>query len=159
MGSRDKNKDKKTIADAFEDIFKNGRICQNIWTDSGGEYDNHYWRRMLRLYGIEAYKTQIELTAIVAERFNQSLLNRMAKMFTERGNKRYIDDIQNIVDDYYNSYHSSIKMTPNETSKPQNEGIVYYNLYNKRRREMMTRNNKPKFKIGDIVRIYKLRKF
>ena len=79
-------------------------------------------------------------------------------MFTEHGNHRYIDDIQRIVDEYNNSYHSSIKMTPVQASKKENEGIVYYNLYNKRRHEMMKRNIKPKFKVGDIVRIYKFKR-
>ena len=124
----------------------------------GGEYDNHFFRNMLKKYNIEPYRTDSELKSIVAERFNQSLMNKIVKMFTERGNHRYIDDIQRIVDEYNNSYHSSIKMTPVEASKKENEGIVYYNLYNKRRREMMKQNIKPKFKVGDIVRIYKFKK-
>ena len=95
----------------------------------GGEYDNHFFRNMLKKYNIEPYRTDSELKSIVAERFNQSLMNKIVKMFTERGNHRYIDDIQRIVDEYNNSYHSSIKMTPVEASKKENEGIVYYNLY------------------------------
>ena len=39
-----KNKDKKTIADAFEDIInKSGRICKMIWTDDGGEFNNKFF--------------------------------------------------------------------------------------------------------------------
>ena len=154
-----KNKDKKTISNAFEDIIKKSTpVCKRLWTYSGGEYDNHFFRAMLKRYDIEPYRMDSELKAIMAKRFNQTLMNKFAKMFTESNNKRYIDDIQNIVNEYNNSYHSTIKMTPVEASKQQNEGIVYYNLYNKRRCEMMKRNNKPKFKIGDIVRIYKFKK-
>ena len=69
-------------------------------------------------------------------------MDRIAKVFTERGNKRYIDEIQNIVNEYNNSYHSSIKMTPIEAFKPVNEGLVYYNLYNYRRREMLKESEK-----------------
>ena len=153
-----KKKDKKTITNAFENILKKGRIHQKLWSDGGGEYDNHYFRDMLKRYNIEPYRTESNLKAIMAERFNQSLMNKIAKMFTERGNHRYIDDIENIVDEYNNTYHSSIKMTPVDGSKKENEGIVYYNLYNKRRRQMMKQNIKPKFKVGDIVRIYKFKK-
>ena len=114
---------------------------------------------MLKKYNIEPYRTESELKAIMSERFNRSLMNQISKMFTEGGNHRYIDDIERIVNEYNNSYHSSIKMTPVEASKKEeNEGIVYYNLYNKRRRQMMKQNIKPKFKVGDIVRIYKLKK-
>ena len=153
-----KMKDKKTITNAFETILKKGRIPQLLWTDGGGEYDNHFFRNMLKKYNIEPYKTDSELKAIMAERFNQTLLTNISKMFTERDNHKYIDDIERIVNEYNNSYHSSIKMTPVEASKEDNKGIVYYNLYNKRRRQMMKENIKPKFKVGDIVRIYKFKK-
>ena len=154
-----KKKDKKTISNAFEDIIeKSNRQPEKLWSDGGGEYDNHYFRAMLKKYNIEPYRTESELKAIMAERFNQTLMNKIVKMFTERGNHRYIDDIQRIVDEYNNIYHSSIKMTPVEASKKENEGIVYYNVYNKRRREMMKQNIKPKFKVGDIVRINKFKK-
>ena len=154
-----RKKDKITITNAFEDIIKkSNRKCQKLWSDGGGEYDNHYFRKMLENYDIEPYRTESELKAIMAERFNQTLMNKIAKMFTERDNHRYIDDIERIVDEYNNTYHSSIKMTPKQASKNQNEGIVYYNLYNKRRREMIKRNIKHKFKVGDFVRIYKFKK-
>ena len=81
-------------------------------------------------------------------------MNKISKMFTERDSYRYIDKIDDIVNEYNNTYQSSIKMTPVDASKKENEGIVYYNLYNKRRREMLKRNNRPKFKKGNIVRIY-----
>ena len=87
------------------------------------------------------------------ERFNQMLMNKIAKMFNECDNNRYNNDIQDIVNEYNNTYHSSIKMAPVEASKQENEGIVYYNLYNKRRREMLKQNNKPRYRKGDIVKI------
>ena len=90
---------------------------------------------MLRKYNIQPYSTQSELKAIMAERFNKTLMNKIAVVNTERDNHRYIDDMQNTVDKYNNSYRSSIKMTPIEASKQGSEGNVYYNLYNKRRRE------------------------
>ena len=74
-------------------------------------------------------------------------MNKISKMFTEHDNYRYIDYNDNMLNEYNNSiYHSSIKMTPQLASKKENEGIVYYNLYNKRRRDMVKRNNKQKYK-------------
>ena len=112
---------------------------------------------MLKNNNIEGYSTKSELKSIMAERFNQTLMNRIVKLMTERDNHRYIDDIQYILNDYNNTYHSSIKITPSEASEKENEGIVYYNLYNKRRREMLKQNNTPKYKKGDKVRISRFR--
>ena len=44
-----KAKDKKTIADAFEDILKkSGRQPLKLWSDGTGEYDNQWFRGLLR---------------------------------------------------------------------------------------------------------------
>ena len=45
-------------------------------------------------------------------------------------------------------------MTPTEASKKKNEGIVYFNLYG----DMNENESKPKFKIGDRVRISKYKR-
>ena len=36
-----KNKTAKSITDAFEYIFKSGRICKKLWTDQGSEFYNN----------------------------------------------------------------------------------------------------------------------
>ena len=154
-----KNKDKKTIADAFEDIIQiSNRKPLRLWTDNGGEFYNNHFKNTLKRLEIIRYTTQSELKAIMIERFNQTLMNKLSMLFTERNNYRYIDDIQNIIDKYNNSYHSSIKMTPFEASKKENEGLVYYNLYNDRRRKFLKQNRKPKFKVNDHVRISRLKR-
>ena len=154
-----KNKDKKTISEAFEDIIKqNDRICKRLWTDNGGEFFNKHFENTLKRLKIIRYTTQSVLKAILIERFNQTLMNKISVLFSERDNYRYIDDIQNIVDKYNNTYHSTIKMTPTEASKKENEGLVYYNLYNKRTRERYLQNKKAKFKLNDYVRISRLKR-
>ena len=45
-------------------------------------------------------------------------------------------------------------MTPAEASKKKNQGVVYFNLYG----DMETSKQKPKFKIGDKVRISKYKR-
>ena len=154
-----KNKDKKTISDVFEDIIKkSGRICKRLWTDDGGEFFNKYFENTLKRLNIIRYTTKSRLKAIMIERFNQTLMNKLSSLFTERNNYRYIDDIHNIVEKYNNTYHSTIKMTPVEASKKENEGLVYYTINNKRIRERYIQNKKPKFKINDHVRIKRTKK-
>ena len=54
--------------------------------------------------------------------------------------------------DYNNTVHSSIKMTPIEASKLENELTVYKNLYPEKEEKI---KKKPKFKAEDRVRITK----
>ena len=50
-----------------------------------------------------------------------------------------------MLEQYNNTKHSSIKMTPVEASKKKNESTVYFNLYG----DMEQLSSKPKFKVGD----------
>ena len=59
-----------------------------------------------------------------------------------------------ILKKYNNTKDSSIKMTPTEASNKKNEGVVYFNLYG----DMEQSSYKPKFKIGDKVRISKYKR-
>ena len=78
----------------------------------------------------------------------------MWKQFTVQGNTQYLDMLLKLVKEYNSTKHSSIKMTPTEASKKKNEGIVYFNLYG----DMNENESKPKFKIGDKVRISKYKR-
>ena len=54
-----------------------------------------------------------------------------------------------ILKQYNNTKHSTIKMTPEKASKKRNESTVCFNLYG----DMEQLSSKPKFKVGDKVRI------
>ena len=63
-------------------------------------------------------------------------------------NTIWINDLDKLVNEYNNSYHRSIKMKPILASKKLNENIIRNNLYN-----FKITNKKPKFLIGDKVRV------
>lgn len=75
------------------------------------------------------------------------------RLKAECGNSSLFKEIRifgpEILKEYNNTKHSSIKMTPTEASKKKNQGIMHYNLYSDR--EQLS--SKPKFKIGDKVRL------
>jgi hypothetical protein len=48
----------------------------------------------------------------------------MWKYFTEFGNRKWINILDDLILNYNNTYHTSIKMTPIEVSKKENEHIV-----------------------------------
>ena len=76
----------------------------------------------------------------------------MWKMFSANNNTVYWDKLDKLVDDYNNTKHSSIKMTPTEASEKENEEKVFANLYGDL---IYLKPKKQKFLIGDKVRISK----
>ena len=149
-----KNKKGKTVAEAFKSIFKEGRKPQYLWTDKGKEYYNKHVKELLDKNKITLYSTENEEKSSVCERWNRTIKSKMWKQFTIQGNTQYLDMLPKLVKQYNNTKHSSIKMTPLESSKKVNEGTVYFNLYG----DMKPLSAKPKFNVGDKVRISKYKR-
>ena len=80
---------------------------------------------------------------------------RMFRYFTAHETTKYYDILDELVSNYNNTVHSSIKMTPVEASKLENELTVFKNLYPEGEEK---ETEKPKFKIEDRVRISKKKK-
>ena len=82
--------------------------------------------------------------SVVAERFIRTLKNKIYKYMSSISKNVYNDKLDDIVDEYNNAYHKSIKMKPI---------FVKDNTYIDFEKEV---NNKdPKFKVGDYVRFSK----
>ena len=93
---------------------------------------------------IEIYSTHNEGKSVTAERFIRTLKNIIFKYMTSIPKNVYIDKLDDIVNKYNNTYHSTFKMKPVD---------IKSSTYTDSRKE----NNEkvPKFKIGDTVRISK----
>ena len=91
----------------------------------------------------------------MVERWNRTTKEKMFKYFTANNTNKYIYVIDGFVERYNNTRHSSIKMTPVEASKKENEVRVYRNLYP----DLTRRPMRAKFKIGYEFRIHKKRAF
>ena len=151
-------KDKKTesVSLAFDHIFKKSkRKPEKLWTDKGSEFISKHFKDFLKKNNIMLYHTQNEEKSSVVERWNRTMKNRMWKMFSANNNTVYWDKLDKLVDDYNNRKHSSIKMSPTEASKKVNEKKVFANLYED---EIYMKLGKPKFSIGDKVRISKYKR-
>ena len=140
-------KDKKgiSIVKAFQSILKqSNRKPNKIWVDKCPEFYNAYFKKLLRDNNIAMYSTHNEGKSVVAERFIRTLKSKIYKYMTSISKNVYIDQLDNIVDEYNNTYHTTIKMKPDD---------VKDNTYINADKEI---NNKdPKFKVGDHVRISK----
>ena len=54
---------------------------------------------------------------LVIEKFNRTIKEQMFKYFSANNTRKYIDVLDLVVDQYNNTIHSSIKMTPIEACK------------------------------------------
>ena len=61
------------------------------------------------------------------ERFNRTIKENMFKYFSANNTLKYVDVLYSLVDQYNNTIHSSIKMTPKEASRKENEDKVWRN--------------------------------
>ena len=151
-------KDQKTesVSSAFIKIFKKSkRKPEKLWTDKGSEFISKHFKEFLKKNNIMLYHTQNEEKSSIVERWNKTMKNKIWKMFSANNNTVYWDKLDKLVDDYNNTYHSSIKMTPTEASKKENEKKVFTNLYED---EIYLKPKKPKFSIDDKVRISKFKR-
>ena len=136
-------KDKRGInnVNAFQKISK-GRKPNKIWVDQGGEFYN-----ILKINNIKMYSTYNEVKSVVPERFIRTLKNKIFKHMTALWKNVYFDLLDNIVDKYNNTVHRTMKMKPIDVASDS------YAEYNED-----SNVTKPKFKVGDHVRISKCKK-
>ena len=140
-------KDKKgiSIVNAFEKILdKSGHKPNKIWVDKGSEFYNNVFKKWLKDNDIEMYSIHKEGKSVVAERSIRTLKNEIYKYMTAISKNVYIDKLDDIVNEYNNAYHRTIKMKPVDVKDNTNNDF-----------EKEVNDKDPKFKVGDYVRISK----
>ena len=138
------NRKSITITNAFQKTLdESNRKPNKIWVDKGSQFYNRSMKSWLQDNNIEMY-THNKGRSVVAERFIRFLKNKIYKYMTSISINVYIDNLDDIVNKYNNTYHGTTKMKPVD---------VKSNIYVDFNKE----NNKegPKFKFGDHVRISK----
>ena len=123
-----------------------------IESDRGKEFYNNIFQDFLNKNNIKLYSRNSSYGAVFAERFNHTIRDLLKKIVFEQGDAKWIDILQSITKQYNNRVHSSSKLTPIQASLKKNEGFVYKNLLDKRKKV------KPKFQINDLVRTADLKK-
>ena len=141
-------KDKKVISivNAFNKIIKQSNGKPNkIWVDQGGEFYDNVFEKWLSDNDINIYSMYNEDKSVVAERFIRTLKNKLYKHMTATGKNVYYDVLDDIVNKYNSTKHSTIKMKPIDV---KNNKRVYIDEHNEK---------DSKFKVGDRVRISKFK--
>ena len=148
-----KNKNSLTIKDSFENILINSKRKPNlIESDRGKEFYNKIFQDFLNKNNIKLYSRNSSFGSVFAERFNRTIRDLLKKIVFEHGDANWIDVLPTITKQYNNRIHSSTKLTPIQASLKKNEGYVYKNLLDKRKKVT------PKFQINDLVRTADLKR-
>ena len=88
------------------------------------------------------YFTHNEGKFVVVEIFVRTLKNKIYKYMTSKSKNAYIDKLDDLVIEYNNTYHRTIKMKPIDV-----KNNTYINIGKE------ANDKDPKFKVGDHVRI------
>ena len=144
-----KNKNARSLVQAFDSILSEKRKPEKLRTDKGTEFINESFQQYLKKQGIQFYTATNEPKAAVVERVNRTLKSKLYRYFKGVNSLRYIDVLQDIVDSYNNTYHRSIGRSP-ATVSLLNVGQVRSKLYGKIER---SKPKRFKFKVGDHVRL------
>ena len=120
-----KDKEGTSIVNAFKKIISEGQRKPNkIWVDQGSEFYNQSFKDFLKINNIEMYSTYNEGKSVVAERFIRTLKNKIFKHMTTISKKVYIDWLNDMINEYNNTIHKTIKMKPIDVT---NDSYVEYN--------------------------------
>ena len=90
------------------------------------------------------YSAYNEGKSVIAERFIRTLKNKIYKYMTSISKNVYIYKLDDIVNEYNNTYHRTIKMTPIDVADN-----TYINI------DEEVNDESPKFKVGYHIRISK----
>ena len=140
-------KDKKgiSIVNAFNKIIKqSNRKPNKIWVDQRGEFYDNAFKKWLSDNDITMYSN--EGKSVIAETFIRTLKNKLYTHMTATGKNVYYDVLDDIVNKYNNTKHSTIKMKPIDVG--DNNKRVYVDEHNEKG---------SRFKVGDRVRISKFK--
>lgn len=136
-----KNKESKNVLNAFKSL---DNLPTNLWTDLGSEFISKEFKRWCERNDINLYHTGGESKAVFAERAIRTIRGLISETMIETNSTRYIDNLNEIVEQYNHKIHSSVKETPYDIYYEGKEPMVEY---------VFSHGLKPKFRVGDFVRI------
>ena len=108
-----KNRKCTTITNAFQKILGECNLKhKKIWVDKDSESYNRSIKSWFQDNATEMPSTLNDEKSAVAENVVRNIKNKIYKCMTSISKKLYINKLVNIVNEYNNTYHSTIKIKP-----------------------------------------------
>ena len=148
------NKKPQSIKKVFTQLIRKSKRKPKVLTsDSGTEFNNSLFKRFLINKKIKHFIARnTEVKASVVERWNRTKKEQIYKYMFFNKTNRFVNILNNIIDNYNSTIHSRTKYKPIDVNK-NNEHIVFKNLYN-----IYETLKEPSFIVGDYVRIQRIKK-
>lgn len=154
-----KNKSGPVVAKAMDQILsKCPEKVSCIHSDSGTEFFNSSFKKVMKKWKIKHYNTYTHMKSAICERWLRTLKGKLWYQFDVRGNHKWIDILQDVVKEYNNTTHRTIKMAPAKVNR-KNAEKIFREVYAKHFITPLTprrkKKKKQKFKLHEFVRISK----
>ena len=148
-----KNKTAETVLSAVQGVVKKSkRTPEKFWVDQGSEFYNKKFQAWIKDKNITMYSTHGESKSVVVERWVRTIKDIATKYFTEHATRDWVNNLDKFLKIYNYREHRTIKMSPVEASKPENEARVKAAFYHE-----PTKQKSPLYALGDKVRISRLK--
>ena len=146
-----KSKQAVSTESEFEKIIESsGSQPEKLLIDGGNEFKGSC-KKYLEGLGIKVTIAESDLKASVVERFNRTLKEKIWRNFEVNNNKKYVTDLPKLLNNYNNSFHSSIQTKPSLVNS-LNEKATFKTLYGFEMTGGPNEFIEFIFKIGDYVR-------
>lgn len=139
-----KSKRGADIVKAIEPILAKRNIV-HVQSDLGKEFYNSKFSTLMKKYNINHYSTYSTLKASICERLIRTIKTKLYRELTAQGSHNWISILNKVMDEYNNSVHRTIKMTPTYADNNPSAVII--------RSTVNKTKQKIKFRRGDYVRV------
>ena len=150
-----KQKTAKEVLSKMKSIIGETGKFDCLHTDKGTEFFNKDMKKFLNEQGIKHTTPYSSDHAPHIERLQLSLQDLIYKHITSTMNFRFIDDLEKIVHTYNSRRHRSTGLSPNQGELKEN--AEHIRLMHEKYYSSIKPTKKIRFKIGDYVRIARLK--
>lgn len=142
-----KTRSAKEVTQKMKEILDEIPRLKLLQTDEEKSFLSREFQALLKQRRIKHFYTFSKLKASIIERailtFRRMLFPRLHLL----GKFNWIDNFKSVIDTYNNKVHSKIKMKPIDVKK-KHEKLLLQTVYKQK-----PNFKKPKFKVGDLVRV------
>lgn len=154
------SKEGVNIVEAFKSIAKSGAILpKKLQTDKGSEFRNKHFREWCEKNKIKLFHSEDDaMKSSIVERFNRTLENNLFRQMSFKKSMVWVDLLDDAVDAYNNSPHSSLGGRTPASIDYANMSEVFHTLYPPPKHLVGEKSRDIVFKIGDHVRLIKTKR-
>lgn len=148
------DKTAKSVLNGLKRVFSKRKPVR-LRVDKGSEFVNRWVKQYLKDNNIRLFTTQNPPKANYVERVQRTIKLLLWRYLRYKRNYRYIDHLQQLVDNYNETPHRSLNYTAPKDVTKLNEADLWAFMYLKKSQKGKQKRRIPsfKFKVDDLVRI------